>query len=45
MGVESVCVRRKDNSVSCWGSNDRGQLGVGTTVVNSVAPVHPRLCP
>lgn len=31
-GLRHVCARKADNTVWCWGKNDRGQLGDGTTV-------------
>jgi hypothetical protein len=37
-GGDHVCARRSSGSVVCWGRNDRGQLGDGTTV-NSAIPV------
>ncbi|MBX3224103.1 MAG: hypothetical protein KF795_26545 [Labilithrix sp.] len=30
-GLRHVCARKSDSSVWCWGKNDRGQLGDGTT--------------
>jgi alpha-tubulin suppressor-like RCC1 family protein len=30
-GVRHVCALRDDATVWCWGNNDRGQLGDGTT--------------
>jgi alpha-tubulin suppressor-like RCC1 family protein len=36
--VGNTCVIANDDSVWCWGSNDQGQLGDGTTD-SSVAPV------
>ncbi|MBK6849450.1 MAG: hypothetical protein IPG96_18635 [Proteobacteria bacterium] len=32
LGEDHTCVRRGDGSVWCWGKNDFGQLGDGTTV-------------
>jgi alpha-tubulin suppressor-like RCC1 family protein len=38
LGPASSCARLADNSVQCWGRNDRGQLGDGTTM-NRTTPV------
>lgn len=35
---QSVCVRRADNSVMCWGNNNSRQLGDGTTMTH-LAPI------
>jgi alpha-tubulin suppressor-like RCC1 family protein len=36
-GVEHQCgILKTDDSVVCWGLNDEGQLGNGTTVNSSV---------
>lgn len=37
-GVSHACARRMDGSVLCWGANESGQLGDGTTVQRN-APV------
>ena len=37
-GGEHTCARLEDESVYCWGKNDRGQLGDGTTENRSVPP-------
>jgi alpha-tubulin suppressor-like RCC1 family protein len=31
-----VCVRRAGGQIACWGTNDRGQLGDGTTVSRKI---------
>ena len=42
---QHACVMHGDGSVSCWGSNERGQLGDGTRetrlVPTAVAPIEP----
>ena len=37
-GRRHVCARKVDNTVWCWGKNDRGQLGDGSKV-DSIHPV------
>jgi alpha-tubulin suppressor-like RCC1 family protein len=39
MGEQHACARMLDSTVWCWGLNDRGQLGDGTTT-RSLQPVH-----
>jgi alpha-tubulin suppressor-like RCC1 family protein len=36
IGVGHVCALLKDSSVMCWGANDKGQLGIGSS---NTAPV------
>ena len=35
-GYDSACALRSDETVVCWGANDRGQLGDGTTTGRSM---------
>ena len=40
-GCSQSCVRRSDGSIWCWGSNDHGELGDGTTETRiDPQPVH-----
>lgn len=36
IGVGHVCALEKDGSVWCWGANDKGQLGIGSSNTNPV---------
>jgi hypothetical protein len=38
-GGNHTCVVRSNGSVSCWGDNSHGQLGVGTNAANALLPV------
>ncbi len=38
-GADHTCALMNDQTVKCWGQNDRGQLGDGTTT-NATAPVN-----
>jgi alpha-tubulin suppressor-like RCC1 family protein len=42
LGENHTCVRLEDNSVKCWGRNNYGQLGNGTTIDSNV-PVQASL--
>jgi len=37
-GVEHTCVSTRSDTVACWGRNDRGQVGDGTTVSPQTSP-------
>jgi alpha-tubulin suppressor-like RCC1 family protein len=39
-GADHFCARLMDGTVRCWGDNDNGQLGVGTTA-DSTIPTAP----
>ena len=39
-GSEFTCVLLDDNSVRCWGKNDRGQLGIGSTATKGTSSAH-----
>lgn len=38
VGTTNVCVIANDNKIYCWGENDAGQLGRGTSAISSVLP-------
>jgi len=38
-GASTVCARRDDNLLYCWGSNAYGQIGNGTSGTNVLTPV------
>ena len=40
-GNTHTCAILNDGTVRCWGSNDRGRLGMGSTGGSSAAPVGP----
>lgn len=41
VGSAHVCARIDDGSVACWGSNAKGQLGIGATPSGGPADLHP----
>jgi alpha-tubulin suppressor-like RCC1 family protein len=43
-GRRHVCVQKTDDTVWCWGKNDRGQLGDGTAI-DSIYPVQVKGLP
>jgi len=38
VGAQHVCTRLDDTTVWCWGASDRGQLGLGPTIVTPQLP-------
>jgi alpha-tubulin suppressor-like RCC1 family protein len=44
-GGSFTCARRTNNSLACWGDNTRGQLGNGTTNVQSCPVAVSMPCP
>ena len=38
-GSNHTCVLMTDGAIKCWGKNDRGQLGNGTTMQSASAPL------
>lgn len=40
-GGNHTCARRADDTVRCWGSNNQGQLGIGSYSAFVVAPTSP----
>lgn len=41
VGEGHVCVIRDDNALFCWGNNDNGQLGIGSTTGANRPPATP----
>jgi len=39
LGTSHACARKTDGTVWCWGSNDHGELGNGTTTASLTTPV------
>ncbi|MEP7051335.1 MAG: hypothetical protein ABJB12_13330, partial [Pseudomonadota bacterium] len=39
VGYSHACARKNDGTVWCWGSNDFGELGNGTTTASATTPV------
>jgi len=38
-GINHNCIRKTDQTIWCWGLNNYGQLGDGTTAVHKITPV------
>jgi alpha-tubulin suppressor-like RCC1 family protein len=38
VGSAFTCVRKTDGTVACWGANDAGQLGTGSTAASNATP-------